>query len=314
MKIAVQMDPLDKANPQSDTSFAMIEEAQDRGFSVWTYSVETLTYNAGRVTARARPATVHRDRPQHWTYGAEVVLDLARDVDVVLMRQDPPFHMGYITAAHLLALIQPDTLVVNDPAWVLSSPEKILPLMWPDLQPPTMVSRHMRDIEAFRKTHKDIVIKPLYGHGGAGVIRLKPDDGNFEAVVEMFCSAGPEPFIAQAFLPSVTEGDKRIILIDGEPCGAINRKPPEGAIRSNMVVGGQAEGSDLTERELEICAVIGPELKARGLLFVGIDVIGGRLTEVNVTSPTGAQAIKRMTDFDPVGRMWDVVQSRLAAR
>ena len=312
MKIAVQMDPLEHANPQGDTTFAMMEEAQARGAKIWTYQVDDLVYESGRVSAVAKPTRVFRNREKHWEFDVAETLDLRSDVDVVLMRQDPPFDLGYITAAHLLELVKTDTLVVNDPSWVIASPEKIIPLVFPELQPPTLITRELEPILAFRAQHKDIVIKPLYGHGGAGVFRIKPDDGNLEALVEMFRGQGSSPFIAQAFLPSVTEGDKRIILVDGEPCGAINRKPPEGAIRSNMVVGGVAEGADLTARELEICQKIGPELKKRGLIFVGIDVIGGNLTEINVTSPTGAQAIKRLTGVDPVARMWDVVQDRLA--
>ncbi|MFC7292388.1 glutathione synthase [Hirschia litorea] len=310
MKIAVQMDPLENVNPAGDTTFAMIEEAQARGFKLWVYSVDDLYYDAGEVKAWARPAKVFRRDEGHCELGERELLDMRADVDVVLMRQDPPFHMGYLTGAHLLELIQPDTLVVNDPGWVRSSPEKVFPLEYPELQPPTMISRSLEAIKAFRKKHKDIVLKPLYGHGGASVVRIKPDDGNFEALVEMFQEKAPEPFIAQAFLPDVSAGDKRIILVEGEPCGAINRMPPEGAIRSNLVVGGTAKGSELTARELEICATIGPELKKRGLIFVGIDVIGGYLTEVNVTSPTGAQAIKKLTGIDPVGRMWDVIQAK----
>ncbi|ACT60772.1 glutathione synthase [Hirschia baltica] len=310
MKIAVQMDPLENVNPAGDTTFAMIEEAQSRGFSTWVYGVDDLFYDAGDVKAWARPAKVFRRDDGHCEIGERVLLDLRVDVDVILMRQDPPFHMGYLTAAHLLELVKEDTLVVNDPAWVASSPEKVFPLIYPELQPPTLISRSLEAIQAFRKKHKDIVLKPLYGHGGASVVRVKPDDGNFEALVEMFQEKAPEPFIAQAFLPDVTAGDKRIILVDGEPCGAINRMPPEGAIRSNLVVGGTAQGSELTERELEICAKIGPELKRRGLIFVGIDVIGNYMTEVNVTSPTGAQAIKKMTGIDPVAKMWDVIQAK----
>ncbi len=310
MRIAVQMDPLEDVNPAGDTTFSMIEEAQSRGFSIWVYQVDDLFYDAGEVKAWVKPAKVFRGDDGHCELGERVLIDMRADVDVVLMRQDPPFHMGYLTGAHLLELIKGDTLVVNDPEWVRSSPEKVFPLEYPDLQPPTLISRSLEAIQVFRDKHKDIVLKPLYGHGGASVVRVKPDDGNFEALVEMFQEKAPEPFIAQAFLPSVSAGDKRIILVDGEPCGAINRMPPEGAIRSNLVVGGTAKGSELTERELEICEAIGPELKKRGLIFVGIDVIGGYLTEVNVTSPTGAQAIKNMTGIDPVGRMWDVIQSK----
>lgn len=312
MRVAVQMDPLEDVNPAFDTTFAMMEEAQARGATLWTYGVNELVYDAGEVYAYARPAEVFRSEDGHCRQGDVQKINLRTDVDVVLMRQDPPFDMGYITAAHLLSLVQPETLVINDPAWVEASPEKVFPLMFADLQPPTLITRNMTALEEFRETHGDIVLKPLYGHGGAGVLRVKPDDGNFDALVDLFMQLGPEPFIAQAFLPSVVEGDKRIILVDGEPCGAINRKPPEGAIRSNMVVGGKAEGSDLTAREIEICAAIGPELRKRGLVFVGIDVIGGNMTEINVTSPTGAQTIKAQTNYDPVAKMWDWVSNRLA--
>jgi glutathione synthase len=219
--------------------------------------------------------------------------------------------MGYITAAHLLELVTPETLVVNDPAGVRSSPEKVLPLMFPDLQPPTLITRDVQRVQEFRARHGDIVLKPLHGHGGSGVLKLGRDDGNLEAIVELFNKMVPEPFIAQAFLPAVSDGDKRILIIDGAPVGAINRRPPVGAIRSNLVVGGTAEATELSPREREICARIGPELKARGLLFVGIDVIGGMMTEINVTSPTGARALKRLSGVDAVALMWDAVETRL---
>lgn len=310
LRIAVQMDPLEAANPATDTSFMMIEEAQARGHRVFVHGVPDLVYDTGRVTARARPARVFADRTPHAEFGKPVTLDLRADVDVVLMRQDPPFHMGYVTAAHILELVQPDTLVVNDPGGVRSSPEKVLPLMFPDLMPPTLITRDVAEVQRFRQQHHDIVVKPLYGHGGAGVLKLAHDDGNLEAVVDLFNKLGPEPFIAQAFLPAVSDGDKRILIVDGEPVGAINRRPPEGAIRSNLIVGGTAEASELTAREREICAAIGPELKRRGLMFVGIDVIGGRMTEINVTSPTGARALKRLSGADAVARMWDVIEKR----
>lgn len=312
LRIAVQMDPLESVNPAGDTSVMMIEEAQARGHRVFVYGVPNLSYDAGRVSALARPAKVFPSQTPHATFEAPVMLDLRADVDVVLMRQDPPFHMGYLTAAHLLELIQPDTLVVNDPTGVLRSPEKVLPLMWPALQPPTLITRDVDVVREFRGRHGDVVIKPLYGHGGAGVLKLSRDDGNLEALVELFQKMGPEPFIVQAFLKAVSEGDKRILLVDGEPAGAINRRPPSGAIRSNLVVGGKAEASELTAREREICAAIGPELKARGLLFVGIDVIGGMMTEVNVTSPTGARAVKNLSGIDAVARLWDVIEKKAA--
>jgi glutathione synthase len=311
LKIAVQMDPLETVNPAGDTTFMMIEEAQARGHRILVYGVGDLAYDAGHVRARARPARVRPGQTPHAEFEAPVALDLRKDVDVVLMRQDPPFHMGYLTAAHLLELIQPDTLVVNDPGGVRSSPEKVLPLMFPDLQPPTLITRDVRVVRDFRDRHGDIVLKPLYGHGGAGVLKVSRDDANLDAIVGLFAQMWPEPFIAQAFLPAVTEGDKRILLIDGDLVGGINRRPPAGAIRSNLVVGGKAEATEMSPREKEICARIGPELKKRGLLFVGIDVIGGMMTEINVTSPTGARALKTLSGIDAVARMWDVIEKKV---
>jgi glutathione synthase len=304
------MDPLEAVNPASDTSFMMIEEAQRRGHSVLVYQAPQLTYEAGMVRTPARPAKVHPGQTPHFAFEGRVTLDLRKDVDVVLMRQDPPFHMGYITAAHLLELIQPDTLVVNDPAGVRSSPEKVLALLFPELQPPTLVTRDLAEVRAFRERHGDIVLKPLHGHGGAGVLKLGRDDGNLEAIADLFLRMDPAPFIAQAFLPSVSEGDKRILLVDGEAVGGINRRPPAGAIRSNLVVGGKAEATTLTAREKDICAAIGPELKKRGLLFVGIDVIGGMLTEINVTSPTGARALRNLSGVDAVAKLWDAIEKK----
>lgn len=312
LRIAVQMDPLEAVNPAGDSTFMMIEEAQRRGHAAWVYGVGDLFYDTGAVAAFARPAKVFFGRTPHAEIGEAVRLDLRADVDVVLMRQDPPFHMGYITAAHLLELVSGETLVVNDPAGVRSSPEKVLPLMFPDLQPPTLITRDVRRVQEFRAVHGDIVLKPLHGHGGSGVLKLGRDDGNLEAVVDLFNRMVPEPFIAQAFLPAVSEGDKRILIVDGKPVGAINRKPPSGAIRSNLVVGGKAEATELSAREQEICARIGPELKKRGLIFVGIDVIGGMMTEINVTSPTGARALKNLSGIDAVAAMWDAVEKRLA--
>ena len=311
LRIAVQMDPLESINPAGDTTFMMIEEAQRRGHRVSVYGVGDLAYDTGRVTARARPAKVSPGQTPHATFEAAALLDLRKDVDVVLMRQDPPFHMGYITAAHLLELVVPDTLVVNDPAGVRSSPEKVLTLLYPDLQPPTLITRDIARVREFRERHGDIVLKPLHGHGGAGVLKIGREDGNLEAVVDLFNKMAPEPFIAQAFLPAVSEGDKRILLVDGEVVGGINRRPPVGAIRSNLVVGGKAEATELSAREREICTRIGPELKKRGLLFVGIDVIGGMMTEINVTSPTGARALKNLGAVDAIARMWDVIETKV---
>ncbi len=312
LRIAVQMDPLEAVNPAGDSTFMMIEEAQRRGHAAWVYGVGDLSYDSGGVFAWARPAKVSPGKTPHAEIGETVRLDLRKDVDVVLMRQDPPFHMGYITAAHLLELVTSETLVVNDPAGVRSSPEKVLPLMFPDLQPPTLITRDIKRVQEFRAQHGDIVLKPLHGHGGNGVLKLGRDDGNLEAIVDLFNKMVPEPFIAQAFLPAVSEGDKRILIIDGEAVGGINRRPPVGAIRSNLVVGGKAEATELSPREREICARIGPELKKRGLIFVGIDVIGGMMTEINVTSPTGARALKNLSGIDAVAAMWDAVEKKIA--
>ncbi|MEE2565422.1 glutathione synthase [Hyphobacterium marinum] len=311
LRVAVQMDPISGVDIRGDTSFALIETAQARGAKVWTYQPKHLSWNEGRITAVARPVTVRREQGNHADEGAPETLDLAEDIDVILMRQDPPFDMGYITAAHILEELKGRTLVLNDPEWVRSSPEKLLPLKFPDLIPPTLISRDLDAIKAFRKTHRDIILKPLYGNGGAGVFRVKEDDGNFSALTEMFFAASREPIIAQAFLPVVSEGDRRVILIDGEGVGVINRRPQPGETRSNMHVGGAAEPAELSEADRHICARIGPLLKERGLVLVGIDVIGDRLTEINVTSPTGVQELKRFSGVDASALFWDAVDRRL---
>jgi glutathione synthase len=314
LRVGIQMDPLEDVKIDGDTSFALAEVAQARGAELFVYGPDHMSYEQGRVTAWARPAKVQRVKGTPGVFGETVKLDLARDLDVILMRQDPPFDMSYITACHLLELISGETLVVNHPEGVRSSPEKIFPLLYPEIMPPTLVSRDVRDILAFRATHKDIIIKPLYGHGGAGVFRLKPDDSNMDSLLEVFFTRSREPVMVQAFLPAVSEGDKRIMLVDGEPVGAINRRPQAGQVRSNLVVGGTAEKSDLSDADRRICEIIGPELKRRGLVLTGIDVIGGRLTEVNVTSPTGVQAIKALSGIDTAAIFWDVVQQKLADR
>ncbi|WP_340692191.1 glutathione synthase [Hyphomonas sp.] len=314
LRVGIQMDPLEDVKIDGDTTFALAEVAQARGAELFVYGPDHMSYEQGRVTAWARPAKVQRVKGTPGLFGETVKLDLATDLDVILMRQDPPFDMSYITACHLLELISGETLVVNDPEGVRSSPEKIFPLLYPEIMPPTLVSRDVRDILAFRATHKDIIIKPLYGHGGAGVFRLKPDDSNMDSLLEVFFTRSREPVMVQGFLPAVSEGDKRIILIDGEPVGAINRRPQAGQVRSNLVVGGTAEKSDLSDADRKICDVISPELKRRGLVLTGIDVIGGRLTEVNVTSPTGIQAIKALSGIDSAAIFWDVVQQKLADR
>lgn len=311
LRIAIQMDPIEHVNIEGDSTFAMAEEAQIRGYEIFVYQVETLSWQEGKVSARAKPAKVQRVKGDHVSLGEEVVLDLAEDVDVVLMRQDPPFDMSYITAAHMLEFLKGKTLVVNDPFWVRSSPEKIVPLLFPDLMPPTLVSRDVNTIKAFQVEHQDIVVKPLFGNAGAAVFRIKPEDGNLGALLDLFFTTSRDPIMVQAFVPGVFEGDKRIILVDGEPVGAINRVPKGNDIRSNLAVGGTAHPVDLSEADLAICRAIGPTLKERGLLFVGIDVIAGRLTEINVTSPTGALALKAFSGVNAVSLMWDAIERKL---
>ncbi len=314
LRVAIQMDPLEHVKIDGDTTFALAETAQARGMEIFVYGPQDMSLEGTRVSARVRPAKVQRVPGTPGVFGEAVTLDLAKDVDVVLMRQDPPFDLSYITACHMLELISGETLVLNDPAGVRSSPEKILPLMFPDLMPPTLVSRDPAAIEDFRGRHKDIIVKPIYGHGGAGVFRLKEDDSNLDSLLELFFSKSREPVMVQAFLPAVSEGDKRIMLVDGKAVGALNRRPKSGQVRSNLVVGGTAEKSDLSDADKRICDAIGPELRKRGLVLTGIDVIGGRLTEINVTSPTGVQAIKKLSGIDIPAIFWDSVQERLAGR
>ena len=315
LRIAVQMDPIEAVNIGGDSTFALMLEAQRRGHSLQHYLATALSAESGRVRARARPLTVRAEPGDHFAWGGDVTtIDLGDDADVVLMRQDPPFDMGYITATHLLEMVQGETLVVNDPAEVRNAPEKLFVLRYPDLMPPTLVTRSLEEAMAFRATHGAVVVKPLYGNAGTAVFLIDKADGNLPALVELFGSVWNEPFMVQAFLPQVSEGDKRIVLVDGEPAGAINRLPKSGEIRSNLAAGGQARPTDLTPREAEICARIGPELKARGLVFVGIDVIAGYLTEINVTSPTGIVAIDRFNGTDTPARIWDAIEARHAAR
>jgi len=310
LRVAVQMDPIETINIDGDSTFALMLEAQSRGHRLWHYHVRDLALRGGRVTAWARPITLRREYGNHYSFGAEEELDLGRDADVVLMRQDPPFDMGYITATHILEHIHPKTLVVNDPAQVRNAPEKLFVTHFPDLMPVTMVTADRRRIAAFRAEHGDIIIKPLFGNGGAGVFHLRPDDPNMNALVELFTERSREPLMIQQYLPAVREGDKRIILVDGVAMGGINRVPAAGEARSNMHVGGRAEPTKLTEREREICARIGPELKARGLIFVGIDVIGGYLTEINVTSPTGLQELARFDGVHLERAIWDAIEAK----
>ncbi len=315
LRVAVQMDPIETINIAGDSSFALMLEARTRGHLLWHYHPDQLSAENGRVRAHARALEVHNRPGAHFTWLAEAqTIDLADDIDVVLMRQDPPFDMGYITATHLLEQVQHKTLVVNDPAEVRGAPEKLFVLRFPDLMPPTLVTRSLAEAMDFRARHGAIVVKPLYGNAGAAVFLIDAHDGNLPALVELFGSVWREPFMVQAFLPDVAKGDKRIVLVDGEPAGAINRLPKTGEIRSNLAAGGSAQATDLTPREAEICARIGPELKSRGLIFVGIDVIAGCLTEINVTSPTGIRAIDRFNGTNTPARIWDAVTARLAAR
>jgi len=314
LRVAVQMDPMDSINIDGDSSFALMLEAQARGHRLWHYDVRHLTLASGRVTAWAHPVTVRRERGAHYEFGPMVELDLAADIDVVLMRQDPPFDMSYITATHILEHIHPRTLVVNDPAQVRNAPEKLFVLHFPDLMPETLVTSDPRAIVRFRERHGDIIVKPLFGNGGAGVFHLRPEDSNLNSLLEMFAARSREPLMVQQYLPAVREGDKRVILIDGEAMGGINRVPAAGESRSNMHVGGRPEPTVLTEREREICARIGPELRARGMIFVGIDVIGGYLTEINVTSPTGLQELARFDGIHLERNIWDVIEAKRAAK
>ncbi|WP_323006000.1 glutathione synthase [Pseudorhodobacter sp.] len=311
LKVALQMDPIGSVNIDADSTFRVAIEAQARGHSLFFYTPDKLAYREGRVIARGFPIEVRREQGNHVTYGAEVDVDLA-DFDVVWLRQDPPFDMGYITSTHLLDMIHPKTLVVNDPFWVRNFPEKLLVLRFPDLTPPTMIARDLQMIRSFKAEHEDIILKPLYGNGGAGVFRLGRDDRNLSSLHELFSSINREPLIAQKFLPAVSKGDKRVILVDGEPVGAINRVPQPGETRSNMHVGGRAEKVELTARDREICDRIGPTLRDNGQIFVGIDVIGDWLTEINVTSPTGIQELERFDGTNTAARIWDVIEAKRA--
>jgi len=310
LSVAIQMDPIETVDINADSTFVLALEAQARGYALWHYLPKHLSFRDGRVVARARKLKVRREAGAHYELGAWEDLDLAA-MDVVLMRQDPPFDMAYITATHILDHIHPRTLVVNNPAEVRNAPEKLFVTKFEGLMPPTLISSDMDTIRAFRAEHKDIIVKPLFGNGGAGVFHLKPDDENLSALVEQFTERSREPLIVQRYLPEVRQGDKRIILIDGEAAGAINRVPPQGEARSNMHVGGRAEKADLTDRDREICATIGPVLKEKGLIFVGIDVIGNYLTEINVTSPTGLQEIDRFDQTSLEGQIWDVIDAKV---
>ncbi len=310
LDVAIQMDPVDAIDINGDSTFAMALEAQARGYTLRYYEPRHLSMRDGRVYAKTRPITLRREVGNHVDIGEEQVIDLA-DTDVVLMRQDPPFDMSYITATHLLEKVHGQTLVVNDPAHVRNAPEKIFVTEFDGVMPPTLITSDEAEIKAFRDDYGDIIVKPLYGNGGAGVFRLQPGDENLNSLVELFTDLYREPLIVQQYLPDVRKGDKRIILVDGKPVGALNRVPAEGESRSNMHVGGRPEKSDLTKREQEICEQIGPALKKRGLIFVGIDVIGDYLTEINVTSPTGIQEIARFGGADISALIWDAIEEKL---
>ena len=307
------MDPLESINISGDSTFALMLSAQARGHVLYHYLAEALTYQDGRVYAGAHPVHVQRDTRDHFTLGEFTILDLGKDVDVVLMRQDPPFDLGYITATHLLERLKGETLVVNDPAAVRNAPEKVWVLDFARFMPPTAITRSLGVAREFLAKHGEAVLKPLHGNAGKAVFKIGKDGANLAPLLELFNTAYREPHVLQAFLPEVTEGDKRIVLVDGEVAGAINRRPAKGDIRSNLAAGGTAESTELTQTERDICAALAPELKRRGLLFVGIDVIGGRwLTEINVTSPTGIVSIDQFNGSDTAGMIWDAIERRVA--
>ena len=309
LSIAIQMDPVETLLIAGDTTFALGLEAQKRDHSLWYYTPDRLSLNEGVITAVGQKLTFYDQACAHFKTGDLETRPL-EGFDVILMRQDPPFDMAYITATHLLEMLSPKTMVVNNPAEVRNAPEKLLVTLYPDLMPATLISRDPETILAFRQKHKDIIIKPLFGNGGAGVFRLQPDDQNLSSLLEMFFGNSREPVMVQAYLPAVRNGDKRVILVDGEAVGAVNRIPNEGEARSNFHVGGSAAKAGLTERDLEICATIGPELRRRGLLFVGIDIIGDYMTEINVTSPTGIREIQRLSGIDIAALTWDAIERK----
>ena len=309
LNVAVQMDPIARINVQGDSTFALLLEAQTRGHRLSYYTPDRLALLNGKVFASLEPLQVRDEPGDHFTLGPSRRAEL-REFDVVLLRQDPPFDLAYVTTTHLLERIQPDTLVVNDPANVRNAPEKVFVTEFPDLMPPTLVTRDLGEIKAFRAEHGDIVMKPLYGHGGGAVFRITRDDLNFGSLYDMFAVTFREQWVVQKFLPAVKVGDKRIILVDGEFAGAVNRVPAADDLRSNMVRGGAATATQLTERERHICERLGPALRERGLLFVGIDVIGDFITEINVTSPTGIRAIRKLGGPDIAKLIWDKIEGK----
>ncbi|MDR6292532.1 MULTISPECIES: glutathione synthase [Inquilinus] len=312
LAVAIQMDPIESIDISGDSTFAMALEAQARGHRLWHYLPRALSLRDGRLTAKARPLTVQAVRGNHFTFAEWETVDLGA-VDVILMRQDPPFDMGYITATHMLEHVSRRVLVVNDPKEVRNAPEKLLVTHYPELMPPTLITSDRDEIRAFRQEHGDIIVKPLYGNGGAGVFRIRADDENLVSLLELYERMYREPIMIQRYLPEIRKGDKRIILVEGEPVGAVSRVPSEGEARANLHVGGKAQKTVLTEREREICARIGPDLRATGQIFVGIDVIGDYLTEINVTSPTGIHEINRLDGVKIEAILWDAIEARRAA-
>ncbi len=313
LAVAIQMDPVESIDIDADSTFVLALEAQRRGHGLYHYLPQSLSFRDGRVYARARPLEMRRTHGDHATLGQPEMIDLAA-LDVVLMRQDPPFDMAYITATHLLEHIHPETLVINDPVHVRNAPEKLFVAHFGPLMPPTLISSDRNEILEFRSEHKDIIVKPLFGNGGAGVFHVGPEDENLNALLELFTELYREPIMVQRYLPEVRAGDKRIILINGRAAGAVNRVPPAGEARANLHVGARPQRAELDRRDLEICEAIGPVLSERGLIFVGIDVIGGYLTEINVTSPTGLQEINRFNEVSLESGIWDAIEARHAAR
>ena len=313
LNVAIQMDPIESVDINADSTFRIAREAQDRGHRLFCYLPEDLVLEDGRLLAKGCDLTVRQVESDHFSKGKAFWKDLS-DADVVWLRQDPPFDMSYVTTTHLLETIMRDTLVVNDPFWVRNYPEKLIVWKFPEIIPPTAVARNLESLSAFRAKHGDIIVKPLYGNGGAGIFLVKSDDRNFNALCEMFLASNREPFIVQKFLPDVRSGDKRVILVNGDPVGAINRVPAENEARSNLHVGGKAEAVSLTDRDRAICAVVGPMLKEAGQIFAGIDIIGGYLTEVNITSPTGIVELERFKGINSAALIWDAIEAKLADR
>lgn len=313
LKVALQMDPIESVDIDADSSFRIAREAQERGYLLHCYHPDDLVLDDGRLVASGWPLKVRQVKGDHFEKGDKSWLDLS-EMDVVWLRQDPPFDMSYITTTHLLELAGPGTLVVNDPFWVRNYPEKLLVWRFKQFMPPTAVARNVEFLRDFRRRHGDLIFKPLYGNGGWGVFMVKADDRNFNSLCEMFLAASREPVIVQKYIPEIRSGDKRVILVDGEPVGALNRLPADNETRSNLHVGGTAQASSLTDRDLEICAAVGPVLKNAGQIFAGLDIIGGNLTEVNITSPTGIIELERFDGVDSAGLIWDSIEARLAER